>query len=54
VVEFREVAAEVEGGDQFEHTCSHEEHEAGDHKKTKGVGWVRIHHDGNAMVEEGD
>jgi len=54
VVELGEVAAEVKSGDEFEHACGHEEHQAGDHKKAKGVGRVGVHHDRNAVVEEGD
>ena len=50
--EFGEVAVEVEGSDEFEHAGSHEEHEAGDHVKAKGMSGVRVHHDGNAVVKE--
>jgi len=52
VFEFGEVAVEVEGSDEFEHACGHEEHEAGDHVQAKGVGGVRVHYDRNAVVKE--
>ena len=52
--EFGEVAVEVEGGDEFKHSGGHEKHEAGDHVKAKGVSGIRLHHDRNAVVKEGD
>lgn len=52
--EFGEVAVEVEGSDEFEHAGGHEKHEAGDHVEAKGVRGVRVHHDRNAVVKEGN
>ena len=52
--EFWEVSVEVESSNEFEHAGGHEKHEAGDHVKTKGVGGVRVHHNRNAMIKEGD
>ena len=45
---------EIERGDEFEHAGGHEEHEAGDHVEAKGVGGVRVHHNGNAVVKQSD
>ena len=50
--EFGEVAVEVEGRNEFEHAGGHEEHEAGDHEKAKGMGGIRVHHDRNTVVKE--
>ncbi len=52
MLEFGEVAVEVKSGDEFEHTGGHEQHEAGDHVKAKGMGGVGFHHERNAVVEE--
>jgi hypothetical protein len=54
VLEFGELAVEIKSGHELEHSCGHQDHEAGDGLKAKGMGGVRVHGKRNTVVEEGD
>jgi len=54
VFEFGELAVEIKSGDEFEHACGHEHHQAGDGVEAEGMCRIGFHDQRNSVVKEGN